>query len=32
VRTIATSGVDGPDHSIAIGKLWTRFDVTERHP
>jgi hypothetical protein len=32
VRTIATSGVDGPDHSMAIGKLWTRFDVTERHP
>ena len=31
VRTIATSGVDGPDHSAAIGKLWTRFDVTERH-
>lgn len=32
VRTIATSGVDGPDHSVAIGKLWTRFDVSERHP
>jgi hypothetical protein len=31
VRTIATSGVDGPDHSAAISKLWTRFDVTERH-
>jgi len=31
VQTIATSGVDGPDHSRAIGKLWTRFDVAERH-
>ena len=30
VRTIATRGVDGPDHSIAIGKLWGRFDVSER--
>jgi hypothetical protein len=32
VRTIAVSGVDGPDHSAAIGKLWSRFDVNERHP
>jgi hypothetical protein len=31
VQTIATSGVDGPDHSTAIGKLWTHFDVSERH-
>jgi hypothetical protein len=30
VRTIATPGVDGPDHSAAIAKLWTRFDVSER--
>jgi hypothetical protein len=30
VRTIATRGVDGPDHSAAIGKLWARFDVSER--
>jgi len=30
VRTIATRGVDGPDHSAAVGKLWTRFDVSER--
>ena len=30
VRTIATAGVDGPDHSAAVAKLWTRFDVSER--
>lgn len=30
VRTVATRGVDGPDHSAAVGKLWTRFDVSER--
>lgn len=30
VRTIATPGVDGPDHSAAVGRLWTRFDVSER--
>jgi hypothetical protein len=30
VRTIATRGVDGPDHSAAVVKLWARFDVSER--
>jgi hypothetical protein len=30
VRTIATPGVDGPDHSAAVVKLWARFDVSER--
>jgi len=30
VRTIATRGVDGPDHSAAVGKLWAHFDVSER--
>ena len=30
VRTVATRGVDGPDHSAAVGKLWSRFDVSER--
>jgi len=30
VRTIATRGVDGPDHSAAVVKLWARFDVNER--
>jgi hypothetical protein len=30
VRTIATRGVDGPDHSAAVVKLWGRFDVSER--
>jgi hypothetical protein len=30
VRTIATSGVDGPDHSAAVVRLWSRFDVSER--
>jgi hypothetical protein len=30
VRTIATPGVDGPDHSAAVGRLWSRFDVSER--
>lgn len=30
VRTFATRGVDGPDHSAAVAKLWTRFDVSER--
>jgi hypothetical protein len=30
VRTIATPGVDSPDHSAAVVKLWARFDVSER--
>ena len=30
VRTIATPGVDGPDHSAAVVRLWARFDVSER--
>jgi hypothetical protein len=30
VRTIATAGVDGPDHSAAVVRLWSRFDVSER--
>ena len=30
VRTTATRGVDGPDHSAAVAKLWARFDVSER--
>ena len=30
VRTVATRGVDGPDHSAAVAKLWARFDVSER--
>lgn len=30
VRTIATPGVDGPDHSAAVVRLWSRFDVSER--
>jgi hypothetical protein len=30
VRTTATPGVDGPDHSAAVAKLWMRFDVSER--
>jgi len=30
VRTIATRGVDGPDHSAAVGRLWSTFDVSER--
>ena len=30
VRTVATPGVDGPDHSAAVAKLWTKFDVSER--
>jgi hypothetical protein len=30
VRAIATHGVDGPDHSAAVSKLWGRFDVSER--
>ena len=32
VRTMATRGVDGPDHSAAVSKLWTHFDVNERQP
>ena len=32
VRTIATRGVDGPDHSAAVSKLWSHFDVNERQP
>jgi uncharacterized membrane protein YccC len=30
VRTIATSGVDGPAHSAAVRRLWARFDVDDR--
>lgn len=30
VRTIATPGVDGPDHSAAVARLWSHFDVNER--
>ena len=30
VRTIATRGVDGPDHSAAVSRLWSHFDVSER--
>jgi hypothetical protein len=30
VRTIATSGVDGPAHSAAVRRLWSRFDVDDR--
>ena len=30
VRTIATPGVDGPDHSAAVARLWSRFDINER--
>jgi hypothetical protein len=30
VRTIATPGVDGPAHSAAIRRLWSRFDVDDR--
>jgi hypothetical protein len=30
VRTIATPGVDGPDHSAAVSRLWSHFDVNER--
>jgi hypothetical protein len=30
IKTIATPGVDGPDHSAAVAKLWSRFDVSER--
>jgi hypothetical protein len=32
VRTIATPGVDGPDHSAAVSRLWAHFDVNERQP
>lgn len=32
VRTIATPGVDSPDHSAAVVRLWARFDVSERQP
>jgi hypothetical protein len=30
VRTHATAGVDGPDHSAAVRRLWALFDVDER--
>src|SRR5262245_56122169 len=30
VRTIATPGVDGPAHSAAVRRLWSRFDVDDR--
>lgn len=30
VRTIATPGVDGPDHSAAVARLWSHFDINER--
>jgi hypothetical protein len=30
VRTIPTSGVDGPAHSAAVRRLWARFDVDDR--
>src|SRR4051812_6761637 len=30
VRTIATAGVDSTEHSAAVAKLWSHFDVNER--
>jgi hypothetical protein len=30
VRTHATAGVDGPDHSAAVRRLWALFDIDER--
>ncbi len=30
VRTIPTPGVDGPAHSAAVRRLWSRFDVDDR--
>ena len=30
VRTHATAGVDGPDHSAAVRRLWAWFDIDER--
>jgi hypothetical protein len=30
VRTHATAGVDGPDHSAATRRLWSLFDVDDR--
>jgi hypothetical protein len=30
VETVATPGVDGPEHSAAVSRLWSQFDVHER--
>jgi len=30
IRTHATPGVDGPDHSAAVRRLWALFDVDDR--